>query len=115
MTKFVVNETSYIGKRAREELTREIKERWFKKVLVVTDKSLFDAGVTSKVTDILYKANIEYTIYSDVKPNPTIKNVLDGVEKCKKSDADVIVAVGGGSSIDTAKGLSLIHISLEEH
>ena len=108
MTKFVLNETSYFGKRAREELPREIKERGFKKVLVVTDKSLFDAGVTSKVTDILYKANIEYTIYSDVKPNPTIKNVLDGVEKCKKSDADVIVAVGGGSSIDTAKGISIL-------
>ena len=108
MTKFVLNETSYFGKGAREELPREIKERGFKKVLVVTDKSLFDAGVTSKVTDILYKANIEYTIYSDVKPNPTIKNVLDGVEKCKKSDADVIVAVGGGSSIDTAKGISIL-------
>jgi len=108
MTKFVLNETSYFGKGARQELTEEIKQRGFSKVLVVTDKVLFDVGVTSKVTEILDKAQIEYTVYSDVKPNPTIKNVLDGVEKCKEFKADVIVAVGGGSSIDTAKGISVL-------
>ena len=108
MTKFVLNETSYFGKGAREELPREIKERGFKKVLVVTDKSLFEVGVTARVTEVLDKAGIEYAVYSEVKPNPTIKNVLDGLAKCKEIGADVIVAVGGGSSIDTAKGISIL-------
>ena len=108
MTKFVLNETSYFGKGAREELPREIKDRGFKKVLVVTDKALFEVGVTARVTEVLDKAGIKYTVYSEVKPNPTIKNVLDGVEKCKEFGADVIVAVGGGSSIDTAKGISIL-------
>ena len=108
MTKFVLNETSYFGKGAREELPTEIKERGFKKVLVVTDKALFEVGVTAKVTEVLDKAGIEYTVYSEVKPNPTIKNVLDGLAKCKEFGADVIVAVGGGSSIDTAKGISIL-------
>ena len=107
-TKFVLNETSYFGKGAREELPREIKERGFKKVLVVTDKALFEVGVTARVTEVLDKAGIEYSVYSEVKPNPTIKNVLDGLAKCKEFGADVIVAVGGGSSIDTAKGISIL-------
>ena len=98
-TKFVLNETSYFGKGAREELPGEIKNRGFNKVLVVTDKALLDAGVTAKVTEVLEKGGIEYTIYSDVKPNPTIKNVTEGVEVCKNFGADGIVAVGGGSSI----------------
>ena len=106
--RFMLNETSYFGKGAREELPREIKERGFKKVLVVTDKALFEVGVTARVTEVLDKAGIKYTVYSEVKPNPTIKNVLDGVEKCKEFGADVIVAVGGGSSIDTAKGISIL-------
>ena len=108
MTKFVLNETSYFGKGAREELPREIKERGFKKVLVVTDKALFEVGVTARVTEVLDKVGIEYSVYSEVKPNPTIKNVLDGLAKCKEFGADVIVAVGGGSSIDTAKGISIL-------
>ena len=108
MTKFVLNETSYFGKGAREELPREIKERGFKKVLVVTDKALFECGVTARVTEVLDRAGIAYEVYSEVKPNPTIKNVTDGIEACKKSGADVIVAVGGGSSIDTAKGISIL-------
>lgn len=108
MTKFVLNETSYFGKGAREELPREINERGFKKVLVVTDKALFEVGVTARVTEVLDKAGIEYSVYSEVKPNPTIKNVLDGLAKCKEFGADVIVAVGGGSSIDTAKGISIL-------
>ena len=106
--KFVLNETSYFGFGAREVLAEEIKNRGYKKVLVVTDKSLFEIGLTKKVTDKLDEAGIEYTVYSDVKPNPTIKNVLDGVEVCKNYGADVIVAVGGGSSIDTAKGISIV-------
>lgn len=108
ITKFVLNETSYFGKGAREVLPEEIKTRGFKKVLVVTDKSLYEVGVTDKVTEMLKNAGIEYDIYHDVKPNPTITNVHEGIEKCKECGADVIVAVGGGSSIDTAKGISIV-------
>ncbi|MBO5178931.1 MAG: iron-containing alcohol dehydrogenase [Clostridia bacterium] len=107
-TKFVLNETSYFGKGSREVLPEELQKRGFKKVLLVTDNALVKVGVVGKVTDILEKANIEYTIYDDVKPNPTIANVLGGVEKCKEYGADVIVAVGGGSAIDAAKGVSIL-------
>ena len=106
--KFVLNETSYFGMGAREVLAEEIKARGFKKVLVVTDKALFECGVTSKVTDELDKAQIEDSVYSDVRPNPTKKNVWDGVKACKEAKADVLVAVGGGSSIDTAKAIGII-------
>ncbi len=106
--RFVLNETSYFGRGARAELANEITTRGFKKVLVVTDKSLVACGVTKKVTDVLDEANIEYTVYSEVKPNPTVKNVQDGVEVCIAFGADVIVAVGGGSAMDTAKGISII-------
>ena len=108
VNRFVLNETSYFGKGAREELPEEISKRKFKKVLVVTDKALFECGVTAKVTEVLDRAGIAYEVYSEVKPNPTIKNVLDGVEACKNAGADVLVAVGGGSSIDTAKGISIV-------
>ena len=107
-TKFVLNETSYFGNGAREVLAEEITKRGFKKVFLVSDKSLVEAGVAAKVEEELKKANIEYTLYSEIKPNPTIKNVLDGVEACKQSGADLIVAVGGGSSMDTAKGISIV-------
>lgn len=106
--KFVLNETSYFGENSRENLAQEIQKRNFKKVFLVSDKSLVEAGVTAKVEDILNSAKIKYTLYDEIKPNPTIKNVLDGVAACKDSKADVIVAVGGGSSIDTAKGISII-------
>ena len=106
--KFVLNETSYFGKGAREELAGEIQKRGFKKVFLVSDKSLVEAGVTAKVEEVLNKANIPYDLYDEIKPNPTIKNVTDGVEACKNSGADVIVAVGGGSSIDTSKGISIV-------
>ncbi len=106
--KFVLNETSYFGFGAREVLPEEIRNRGYKKVLVVTDKSLFEIGLTKKVTDKLEEAGIEYTVFSDVKPNPTVKNVKDGLEVCRNFGADVIVAVGGGSSIDTAKGISIV-------
>ncbi len=106
--KFVLNETSYFGKGAREELVGEIQKRRFKKVFLVSDKSLVEAGVTAKVEEVLNKADIPYVLYDEIKPNPTIKNVLDGVEACKASEADLIVAVGGGSSIDTAKGISIV-------
>ena len=106
--KFVLNETSYFGKGSRNELSDEIKKRDFKKVFLVSDKALVEAGVTKKIEEVLENANIPYVLYSDIKPNPTIKNVLDGVDACKKSGADVIVAVGGGSSIDTSKGISIV-------
>ena len=106
--KFVLNETSYFGKGAREELAGEIQKRGFKKVFLVSDKSLVEAGVTAKVEEILNNAGISYDLYDEIKPNPTIKNVTDGVEACKNSGADVIVAAGGGSSIDTAKGISIV-------
>lgn len=106
--KFVLNETSYFGRGSREELANEIKTRGFKKVLVVTDQTLLDCGVAGKVTKVLDNAEIEYEIFADVKPNPTVKNVQDGVKKCREVEADVIVTVGGGSAMDTAKGISII-------
>ena len=106
--KFVLNETSYFGENARENLADEIKKRNFKKVFLVSDKSLVQAGVTAKVEEILNNSEIPYELYDEIKPNPTIKNVTDGVEACKNAKADVIVAVGGGSSIDTAKGISIV-------
>ena len=106
--KFVLNETSYFGKCAREEVVGEIQKRGFKKVFLVSDKSLVEAGVTSKVEEVLNRAGVPYVLYDEIKPNPTIKNVLDGVDACKNSKADLIVAVGGGSSIDTAKGISIV-------
>lgn len=108
LSKFVLNETSYFGKGARKELAVEIKNRGFNKVFLVSDKALVEAGVTGKVEEVLKNADIPYELYSDIKPNPTIKNVTDGVEACKNSGADVIVAVGGGSSIDTSKGISIV-------
>ncbi|MBR3888200.1 MAG: iron-containing alcohol dehydrogenase [Clostridia bacterium] len=106
--KFVLNETSYFGSNARAELPGEIQRRGFKKVLFVTDQTLLDASVATKVTEVLDEAKIKYTIFSDIKPNPTIENVMDGLKVCKKFKADVIVAVGGGSVIDTAKGISIL-------
>ena len=106
--KFVLNETSYFGKGAREELAGELQKRGTKKVFLVSDKALVEAGVTKKVEDVLNKAGVDYDLYDEIKPNPTIKNVTDGVKACKKSKADMIVAVGGGSSIDTAKGISIV-------
>lgn len=106
--KFTLNETSYFGEGARKVLPDEIKKRGFKKVLVVTDESLYKVGVSKKVTDLLDANNIKYALYHDVKPNPPVENVLAGVQMCKDEKCDLIVAVGGGSSIDTAKGISII-------
>ena len=79
VNKFVLNETSYFGKGAREELPEEIRKRGFRKVLVVTDKTLLECGVAGLVLDVLDKADIRYEVYSDIKPNPTVKNVQDGL------------------------------------
>ena len=106
--RFVLNETSYFGRGSREELANEIKSRGFQKVFLVTDNTLVECGVVAKVTEVLDKAKIKYKVFSDVKPNPTVKNVQAGVKSCKLSKADVIVAVGGGSAIDTAKGIAII-------
>ena len=106
--KFVLNETSYFGKGAREVLPEEIKQRGYKKVFLVTDKSLYEAGVANHVIHVLEGASIPYTMFDEVKPNPTMKNVRDGLAACRESGADLIVAVGGGSSIDTAKAISIL-------
>ena len=106
--RFVLNETSIFGRGCRSELSGEIKSRGFKKVLLVTDKGLVDCKLINKVSDLLDDEKIDYTMYSEIKPNPTIKNVLDGYAICKKIDADLIVVVGGGSAIDTAKGISIL-------
>lgn len=106
--RFVLNETSIFGRGCRNELPEEIKSRGFKKVFLVTDKGLVDCKLINKVSDLLDEEKIDYTLYSEVKPNPTIKNVLDGYEICKNINADLIVVVGGGSAIDTAKGISIL-------
>lgn len=106
--RFILNETSYFGRGSRVELINEIRQRGYKRVLVVTDKNLYECGVTGKVTEVLDKACVTYNVYSNVKPNPTIENVQTGFKRCMETDADVIVAVGGGSAIDTAKGISIL-------
>ena len=106
--RFVLNETSYHGKGAIAEIATEIKARAFKKAFVCSDPDLIKFGVTKKVTDILDGADIAYAVYSDIKPNPTIENVQNGVEAFKASGADCIVAIGGGSSMDTAKAIGII-------
>ena len=106
--RFVLNETSYHGKGAIQAIATEIQARGFKKAFVCSDPDLIKFNVTKKVTDILDGARIEYSIYSDIKPNPTIENVQGGVAAFKASGADCIVAIGGGSSMDTAKAIGII-------
>lgn len=106
--RFVLNETSYHGAGAIGAISDEAVRRGFKKALVCSDPDLIKFGVTKKVTDILDAANLAYEIYSDIKPNPTIENVQNGVAAFKASGADYIVAVGGGSSMDTAKGIGIV-------
>lgn len=108
MNRFVLNETSYHGAGAVKAVADEIKARGFKKALVASDPDLIKFGVTKKVTDVLDAAKIPFTLFSDIKPNPTIENVQAGVNAFKEAGADVIVAIGGGSSIDTAKAIGII-------
>ncbi len=108
MNRFVLNETSYHGAGAINAIPDEIKGRGFKKAFVASDPDLVKFGVSAKVTDVLEKAGIPYTLYSDIKPNPTIENVQNGVKAFKESGADCIVAIGGGSSMDTAKAVGII-------
>ena len=106
--RIILNETSYFGKGAIKEIANEVKGRGLKKVMVVTDKDLMKFKVATKITDVLDDAGIAYEVYDHIKPNPTITNVKEGVDFCKKCGADVIVAVGGGSAIDTSKGIAII-------
>lgn len=106
--RFVLNETSYHGKGAILAIADEVKARGFKKALVVSDPDLIKFGVTQKVLKVLDDAKLVYSVYSDIKANPTIENVQNGVKEYKEKNADYIIAVGGGSSIDTAKGIGII-------
>ena len=108
MNRFVLNETSYHGAGAISAIADEVKARGFKKVFVASDPDLIKFGVTKKVTDVLDNAKISYSIFSEIKPNPTIENVQAGVKAFRESDADCIVAIGGGSSMDTAKAVGII-------
>lgn len=108
MYKFTLNETSYHGAGAISAIADEVNARGFSKVFVVTDPDLVKFNVTSKVTDVLKNADIAYEVFSDVKPNPTIENVQNGVAAFKQFAADCIVAVGGGSAMDTAKAIGII-------
>lgn len=108
VNRFVLNETSYHGAGAIKEIATEVKGRGFKKAFVCSDPDLIKFGVTKKVTDVLDNAEIDYEIYSEIKPNPTIKNVQTGVKAFKNSGADCIIAIGGGSSMDTAKAIGII-------
>ena len=106
--RFVLNETSYHGKGAINEIAAEVKSRGFKKCFVCSDPDLIKFGVTKKVTDVLDGAKISYEIYSQIKANPTVENVQAGVAAFKKSDSDCLIAIGGGSSMDTAKAIGII-------
>ena len=106
--RIMLNGTSYFGQGAIQEIVNEIKNRHFKKVLITSTPDLFEFKVATKVTDLLDAAGIAYEIYDGIKPNPTIENVTAGVEACKVAGAEAIVAVGGGSAIDTSKAIATI-------
>ena len=106
--RIILNGTSYFGPHAREVLPTEVQSRGFKRILVVTDASLVSAGVVDKVLEELDSNYIPYEVFSDVKPNPTVAEVQEGVKKCQQMGADCIVAIGGGSAIDTAKAIGVI-------
>ncbi|MGM9812522.1 MAG: lactaldehyde reductase [Muribaculaceae bacterium] len=108
VNRFILNEVSYFGPGARKELPGVVSRLGFKKALVVTDKGLVKFGVAKMVTDVLDEAGIAYEVYSEVKPNPTVTNVKMGVEAFAAAGADFIVAIGGGSSMDTAKGIGIV-------
>ena len=106
--RIVLNETSYHGAGAIKEIANEVKVRGFAKAFVCSDPDLIKFGVTKKVTDVLDEAGLAYEIYSNIKPNPTIENVQTGVAAFKASGADYLIAIGGGSSMDTAKAIGII-------
>ncbi|MFQ8705832.1 MAG: lactaldehyde reductase [Thomasclavelia sp.] len=106
--RFILNETSYHGSGAINEIVTEVKARDFKKAMICSDPDLIKFGVTKKVTDLLDEAGLDYVIYSDIKANPTIENVQNGVKALQEAGADYIIAIGGGSSMDTAKAIGII-------
>ena len=106
--RIILNETSYFGKGAIKEIVNELKGRHLQKILVVTGANLLKFGIATKVTDLLKNAGIDFEIFTDIKPNPTIENVKSGVESCKKFNAKAIVAIGGGSIIDASKAIGII-------
>ncbi len=106
--RFILNEVSYFGPGARRELPEVVKRLGKTKALVVTDPGLIKFGVAGKVTEVLDAASIPYEVFSDVKPNPTVSNVQHGIDAYKASGADFIIAIGGGSAIDTAKGIGIV-------
>ena len=106
--RFVLNGVSYHGYGAIEAISEEIKGHQFKKAFVCSDPDLIQFGVTKKVTDLLDQADISYEIFSEIQPNPTIDNVKKGIQAYKESEADCIVAIGGGSSMDTAKAIGIV-------
>lgn len=106
--RIMLNETSYFGAGAIREIVPEVRGRGAKKVLVVTDSALMKAQVATKVTHLLDEAGVAYEVYDKIKPNPTIENVQEGVAACKAAGADILVAIGGGSAIDTSKAIAII-------
>ena len=108
INRIILNETSYFGRGAREKIADELINRGYQTILVVTDKTIIEAGVLSKVTPNIDKTEIKYFVYDEVKPNPNVKNVKDGLMIAKTNNVDAIVAVGGGSVIDTAKAIAII-------
>ena len=108
VNRIILNETSYHGAGAVNAITAELAARGLKKPIVFSDPDLVKFGVTKKVTDILDKAKVKYALYTDIKPNPTIANVKNGVKAFRKAKADMIIAIGGGSSMDTAKAVGII-------
>lgn len=108
VNRIILNQTSYHGAGAINEIVGELAGRGLKKPIVFSDPDLIKFGVTKKVTDLLDKAKVKYAVYSDIKPNPTIQNVKDGVKAAKAAKADSIIAIGGGSSMDTAKAVGII-------
>ncbi|MDO4520957.1 MAG: iron-containing alcohol dehydrogenase, partial [Erysipelotrichaceae bacterium] len=111
--RFILNETSYHGAGAINEIVTEFKNRGFKKAFVASDPDLIKFGVTAKVTDLLDAAGIAYEVYSNIQPNPTIENVQTGVKAFAEAGADVIIAIGGGSSMDTSKAIGIINTNPE--
>ena len=107
-SRIILNETSYFGPGAIQDIVSEVQGRGCKKVLVVTDKDLMKFQVATKVTGLLDSHGIAYAVYDKIKPNPTIENVQEGVQACKDSGADILVAIGGGSAIDTSKAVAII-------
>ena len=108
VNRFVLNAVSYHGKGAIQEIPGIVKSRGFKKAFVASDPDLVKFGVTAKVTDLLKANGIDFELYSNIKPNPTIENVQGGVEAFKKSGADFMITIGGGSSMDTGKAIGII-------